>query len=223
MPQLSEQKSIPERPKSHLEEPYDFSYLEPKPKIKLGPRPVVTPERPRKSNTMGTSLLPTGYHAKKQEQQRPKSTGPVNYVQSQMLAGLTTFPTPPPIPDVPEYNPRPISRGSVKSMPSQKSTTMTPEKLRLMKAVELRRKQMRKSNPQIRTPLHNLSAWYPNLKSWILVLTWNTTAEWKKKDLLPWPRPTVVREVEKQFRESRQVCCQVLLLLQTPHRSSLIP
>jgi hypothetical protein len=152
MPQLSEQKSIPERPKSHLEEPYDFSYLEPKPKVKLGPRPVVTPERPRKSNTMGTSLLPTGYHAKKQEQQRPKSTGPVNYVQSQMLAGLTTFPTPPPIPDVPEYNPRPISRGSVKSMPSQKSTTMTPEKLRLMKAVELRRKQMRKSNPQIRTP-----------------------------------------------------------------------
>jgi hypothetical protein len=152
MPQLSEQKSIPERPKSHLEEPYDFSYLEPKPKVKLGPRPVVTPERPRRSGAMGTSLLPTGYHAKKQEQQRPKSTGPVNYVQSQMLAGLTTFPSPPPIPDVPEYNPRPISRGSVKSMPSQKSTTMTPEKLRLMKAVELRRKQMRKSNPQIRTP-----------------------------------------------------------------------
>jgi hypothetical protein len=152
MRQLSEQKSIPERPKSSIEEPFDFSYLEPKPKIKLGPRPVVTPERPRKSNTMGTSLLPSGYHAKKQEQQRPKSTGPVNYVQAQMLAGLTAFPTPPPIPDVPEYNPRPISRGSVKSMPSQKSTTMTPEKLRLMKAVELRRKQMRKSNPQIRTP-----------------------------------------------------------------------
>lgn len=151
MPQLSEQKT-PDRSNPQFEEPFDFSYLEPKPKIKLGPRPVVTPERPRKSGTMGTSLLPSGYTAKKQEQQRPKSTGPVNNVQSQILAGLTTLPTPPPIPDVPEYNPRPISRGSVKSMPSQKSTTMTPEKMRLMKAVELRKRQMRKSNPQIRTP-----------------------------------------------------------------------
>jgi hypothetical protein len=151
MPQLSEQRSIPDRPKSQIEEPYDFSYLEPKPKVKLGPRPVITPERPRKSGTMGTSLLPSGYLAKKQEQQRPKSNGPVSHVQAQMLAGLTAFPTPPPIPNMPEYNPRPVSRGSVKSMPSQKSTTMTPDKLRLMKAVELRKRQMRKSNPQFRT------------------------------------------------------------------------
>jgi hypothetical protein len=151
MPRLSEQQSIPDRPKSNFEEPYDFSYLEPKAKVKLGPRPVVTPDRPRKSGTMGTSLLPSGYLAKKQEQQRPKSTGPVSHVQAQMLAGMTAFPTPPPIPNVPEYSPRPVSRGSVKSMPSQKSTTMTPEKLRLMKAVELRKRQMRKSNPQIRT------------------------------------------------------------------------
>jgi len=151
LPQLTEQKSTPEIPQSQFEEPFDFSYLEPKPKVKLGPRPVVTPERPRKSGTMGTSLLPAGYLAKKQEQQRPRSTGPVNPVQAQMLAGLAIFPTPPPIPSVPEYNPRPVSRGSVKSMPSQKSTTMTPEKLRLMKAVELRKRQMRKSNPQIKT------------------------------------------------------------------------
>jgi hypothetical protein len=153
MQQLSEQKTMPERPKSNFDEPYDFSYLEPKPKIKLGPRPVVTPERPRKSGTMGTSLLPSGYLAKKQEQQRPKSNAPINQTQSQIFANLSAFPTPPPIPDVPEYSPRPISRGSVKSMPSQKSTTMTPEKLRLMKAVELRKRQMRKSNPQIRTPM----------------------------------------------------------------------
>lgn len=151
MPQLTEQKSIPDMPRSQFEEPFDFSYLEPKPKVKLGPRPVVTPERPRKSGTMGTSLLPAGYLAKKQEQQRPRSTGPANPIQAQMLAGLAIFPTPPPIPSVPEYNPRPVSRGSVKSMPSQKSTTMTPEKLRLMKAVELRKRQMRKSNPQIKT------------------------------------------------------------------------
>jgi hypothetical protein len=150
-PQLAEQKSTPDIPQSQFEEPFDFSYLEPKPKVKLGPRPVGTPERPRKSGTMGTALLPAGYLAKKQEQQRPRSTGPVNPVQAQMLAGLAIFPTPPPIPNVPEYNPRPVSRGSVKSMPSQKSATMTPEKLRLMKAVELRKRQMRKSNPQIKT------------------------------------------------------------------------
>ena len=151
LPQLIEQKSTPDIPQSHFEEPFDFSYLEPKPKVKLGPRPVVTPERPRKSGTLGTSLLPAGYLAKKQEQQRPKSTGPVSPVQAQMLAGLAIFPTPPPIPAVPEYIPRPVSRGSVKSMPSQKSTTMTPEKLRLMKAVELRKRQMRKGNPEIKT------------------------------------------------------------------------
>ena len=163
-PHLTERKSTPDVPQSHFEEPFDFSYLEPKPKVKLGPRPVVTPERPRKSGTMGTSLLPAGYLAKKQEQQRPRSTGPVNPVQAQMLAGLAIFPTPPPIPSVPEYNPRPVSRGSVKSMPSQKSTTMTPEKLRLMKAVELRKRQMRKSNPQIKTqpPVEQTPA-VPNL------------------------------------------------------------
>lgn len=152
MPHLSEVKSVPDRPKTQIEEPFDFSYLEAKPKIKLGPRPVNSTERARKSGNMGTSLLPSGYLAKKQDQ-RPKSTGPLGQTHSQLLAGLATLPTPPPIPDVPEYNPRPISRGSVKSMPSQKSTTMTPEKLRLMKAVELRKRQMRKSNPQIKTSL----------------------------------------------------------------------
>ncbi|KAK3721592.1 hypothetical protein LTR37_003148 [Vermiconidia calcicola] len=48
---------------------------------------------------------------------------------------------------MPEYTPRPLSRGSVKSLPSHKSTAMTPDKIRLMKALELRKKQLRKSNP----------------------------------------------------------------------------
>lgn len=143
-----EQRSIIDRATSEVEEPFDFSYLEPKPKVKLGPRPIAAAEKPRRSGNMGTSLLPAGYLAKKQEQQRPKSSGPTPFT----MAGMAQLPVPPPIPDVPEYSPRPVSRGSVKSMPSQKSTTMTPEKLRLMKAVELRKKQMRKSNPQIRTP-----------------------------------------------------------------------
>lgn len=159
LPDFSEDKSTPDPAKSLAEEePFDFSYLEPKPKIKLGPRPVVTPDKPRKSGNMGTSLLPAGYLAKKQEQQRPKSYGAPNLAQSQPTSGLGLFPAPPPIPNIPEYNPRPVSRGSVKSMPSQKTTTMTPEKLRLMKAVEMRKNKMRKSNPQIRTPMSSEQA-----------------------------------------------------------------
>lgn len=152
MPELSEHKSIPERPKPDFDEPFDFSYLEPKPKVKLGPRPVAaTADKPRKSATMGTSLLPAGYRpAKKQEQQRPISSTPSAFSQSNGMAGIANLPVPPPIPNVPEYSPRPVSRGSVKSMPSQKSSTMTPDKLRLMKAVELRKKQMRKSNSSVR-------------------------------------------------------------------------
>ncbi|KAM0722406.1 hypothetical protein Q7P37_001847 [Cladosporium fusiforme] len=154
MPELFEHKSIPERPKPDLDEPFDFSYLEPKPKIKLGPRPVAAAtDKPRKSATMGTSALPAGYRpAKKQEQQRPVSTAQPAFSQSNGMPGMSTLLVPPPIPSLPEYSPRPVSsRGSVKSVPSQKSSSMTPDKVRLMKAVELRRKQMRKSNPQIRT------------------------------------------------------------------------
>jgi hypothetical protein len=150
---VAEEKSTPDLPKPLAEEPFDFSYLEPKPKIKLGPRPVVTLDKPRKSGNMGTSPLPAGYLAKKQEQQRPKSFGATNLAQAQAMSGLGLFPAPPPIPNLPEYNPRPVSRGSVKSMPSQKTTAMTPEKLRLMKAVEMRKNKMRKSNPQIRAPI----------------------------------------------------------------------
>lgn len=147
---MTDASSISERPKPpSSDEPFDFSYLEPKPKVKLGPRPVAASERSRRSQqgAAGISALPAGYRpaAKKPEQQRPKSQGPVNYNHAQMLANM---PAPPPIPDTPEYNPRPLSRGSVKSLPSQKSATMTPEKARLMKAVELRKKQLRKSNPQ---------------------------------------------------------------------------
>jgi hypothetical protein len=149
----AEEKPTPDPPKPIEEEPFDFSYLEPKPKIKLGPRPVVALEKPRKSGNMGTSPLPSGYLAKKQEQQRPKSFGATNLAQAQAMSGLGLYPAPPPIPNLPEYNPRPISRGSVKSMPSQKTTAMTPEKLRLMKAVEMRKNKMRKSNPQIRSPI----------------------------------------------------------------------
>ena len=142
----SERTSTAERPKYDVD-PYDFSQFEPKPKVKLGPRPVAAAE---KSKRPSISSVPATYKpvSKKQEQTRPKSQGPST------APGPTTkepVPLPPPIPDTPEYNPRPLSRGSIKSLPSHKSSAMTPDKLRLMKAVELRKKQMRKSNPQAGT------------------------------------------------------------------------
>lgn len=138
-----EQTHIPEAPS--YEDLYDFSRFEPKPKVKLGPRPVT--EKPRRQNAASVAAIPASIKPapKKVEIPRPKSQGPVH-------APPVILPTPPPIPMMPEYTPRPLSRGSVKSLPSHKSTAMTPDKIRLMKAVELRKRQMRKSNPPPEAP-----------------------------------------------------------------------
>ncbi|KAK5746267.1 hypothetical protein LTR17_001002 [Elasticomyces elasticus] len=128
------------------DEPYDFSRFDIKPKVKLGPRPVATGER-TKRQVASIAAVPASFRPvqKKSEPSRQQSFAPVNATTSLAMPAL---PRPPPIPDTPEYNPRPVSRGSVKSLPSHKSTNMTPDKIRLMKAVELRKKQLRKSNPQ---------------------------------------------------------------------------
>ncbi len=139
--------SVSERSK-YDDDPYDFSRFDIKPKQRLGPRPVATGEKTKRPTVASISSLPATYRPtmKKPDQSRPKSQGPVSGLVMGVPKGL---PAPPPIPDAPEYNPRPISRGSIKSLPSHKSTAMTPDKIRLMKAVELRKKQMRKSNPQM--------------------------------------------------------------------------
>ena len=145
-PHTQEAPSMSEKPK-YDDEPYDFSKLEPRPKIKLGPRPVAPGKEPKRSAVTGVAPVPAAIRpaSKKPESSRPKSQGPVNAPVQPVPA---MAPRPPPIPDVPEYAPRPVSRGSVRSAPSHKSSTMTPDKIRLMKAVELRKKQLRKSNPQ---------------------------------------------------------------------------
>ncbi len=128
------------------DELYDFTRFDLKPKVKLGPRPVAPSEKSKRPSVPAVASIPATHRpatAKKQESTRPKSQGPMN-VPVFALA-------PPPIPDMPEYKPRPVSRGSIKSLPSHKSSAMTPDKIRLMKAVELRKKQMRKSNPQAGT------------------------------------------------------------------------
>jgi len=131
------------------DEPFDFSYLDFKPKVKLGPRPVAVGEKTKRPPVAGVAAVPATYRPALQKKQEP--TPPQPHIPVIVPAPAPTpsvLPRPPPIPDIPEYNPRPVSRGSVKSLPSHKSTTMTPDKIRLMKAVELRKKQLRKSNPQ---------------------------------------------------------------------------
>ncbi|KAI7418227.1 hypothetical protein KC336_g9736, partial [Hortaea werneckii] len=111
-----------------------------------GPRPVEFGKEAKRPTVAGLAAVPAAYRPaqKKQESSRPKSQEPL--IENERRH--PEFPKPPPIPNLPEYMPRPVSRGSIKSLPSQKSTNMTPEKARLMKALELRKKQMRKSNPQ---------------------------------------------------------------------------
>lgn len=126
-----------------------------KPKVRLGPRPVTISDRSKRTQTASVpahsrpvSTLPAGLHTK---------TPSPEVVQAQFSsppsATLSLFPRPPPIPDESAYPPRPSSRGSTRSIPlsvmsvKTSKSTMTPEKLRLMKAMELRKKQMRKSTP----------------------------------------------------------------------------
>ncbi|KAF2723708.1 hypothetical protein K431DRAFT_17040 [Polychaeton citri CBS 116435] len=128
-----------ERPRWDMDQPYDFSYLEPKAKVKLGPRPAAVNEKPNATvAAIPSSIRPIP----PKKEPRPKSQSALG------MNGMgAVIPEPPPIPDIPAYNPRPLSRGSVKSLPSHKSGVgaMTPDKIRLMKAVELRKKQLRKS------------------------------------------------------------------------------
>ncbi|EMC98076.1 hypothetical protein BAUCODRAFT_22915 [Baudoinia panamericana UAMH 10762] len=145
---ISERPSLTETArKSGTEEPYDFSYLDSKPKVKLGPRLVSEGKRATAATVSAMPATLRMAQKKTESVSRPKSQGPGTALHS--FPGMV--PAPPPIPNVPEYNPRPVSRGSVKSMPSHKSTALTPDKVRLMKAVELRKKQLRKSNPQAAT------------------------------------------------------------------------
>ena len=141
------------------EEPYDFSKFDElfKPKVKLAPRPVVDVDRAKRPTAAGVSGLPANvrHSVRKQEQAQSSPVDPWSPTAS--FTGMSQLlPAPPPIPEQPEYQPRPISRSSVKSLPSHKSSANPADKLRLMKAMELRKRQMRKSNPQ--DPVQPLAA-----------------------------------------------------------------
>jgi hypothetical protein len=149
-PRLSSQTARPA-----IADLYAEIYEKYKPKVKLGPRPRQSTEgkRPHTSGnpekaSARVSTLPTGLRIgnRKTEPKRPKS-------RDSSVVPSIAFPPPPPVPAVPDI---PLSPGfpptspvSVRSMPSSnyahstRSHGITPEKQRLMKALEIRKKQLK--------------------------------------------------------------------------------
>ncbi|CAK1361367.1 hypothetical protein CB0940_03247 [Cercospora beticola] len=140
------------RSQSMDEEPFDFSQYDAlfKPKVKLAPRPINAPEKALRPTAPRVSAVPATIKTmpKKQEALRPKSSGGQAAMSRSATAPSaleSAAPAMPPIPDIPTFASRPMSRGSVRSAPLHKSGPMSADKIRLMKAVELRKKQLRKS------------------------------------------------------------------------------
>lgn len=145
----------------NYDELYEHYYAQySKPKVKLGPRPrpSMDGKRPSTSGSVPTlasrpkSSLPAGLRSstKKAADQRAAKSR-----ESATVPALA-IPPPPPIPATPEAPSSPMSLAftarspaSVRSMPvssyssHHRSTGMTQEKTRLMKALELRKKQMK--------------------------------------------------------------------------------
>ncbi|KAB2576453.1 hypothetical protein BFW01_g10483 [Lasiodiplodia theobromae] len=117
----------------------DFSYLY-KPKVKLGPRPTQEPHSHAAESK--SAKLPASLKAavrSKGSSSRPKS-------RDSSTVPSSGFPPPPPVPtilEMPATTPaRPTSStGAKSSSNSVKSPGITPEKQRLKRAVELRKKQ----------------------------------------------------------------------------------
>ncbi|KAH0347947.1 hypothetical protein KCU83_g6514, partial [Aureobasidium melanogenum] len=147
--------------RTHANESADYDlerYLDSffKPKIKLGPRPVNVVEKGKHTSASASiSSLPAGVQFKaRQPLSHPQPQYPTN--RNRLSENAATGSAAPPrlpslhfspqIPDIPEFlPPRPDSRGSSRSLPAPRAskTYLTPEKQRLMKALEMRKKQMR--------------------------------------------------------------------------------
>lgn len=131
-----------------------LSYLHGKPRVMLGPRPSAEPTvrssvgdtvRPVASMPAGLRLVPKG--AKKIKTYSDDTASVISEAASE-----DTFLTPT-APAIPESAARPTtsSGASVKSLPASThpvKQAMTPEKLRLMKALQLREKKKRASKMQ---------------------------------------------------------------------------
>lgn len=128
------------------------------PKIKLGPRVVNVVEKGKHATASApVSSLPAGVQFRpKQSLSHPQPQYPVNRnrITDNAPPGLTAPPRlpslhfSPQIPYIPEFlPPRPNSRGSSRSLPASRASKayLSPEKQRLMKALEMRKRQVRSS------------------------------------------------------------------------------
>ncbi|ORY17145.1 hypothetical protein BCR34DRAFT_475245 [Clohesyomyces aquaticus] len=150
-PRASSQTARPE-----LSDLYAEIYAQYKPKVKLGPRPRPSLDGKRPHTSGGSaqnparpvSSLPSGLRVanrRTMEPKRPKS-------RDSSVVPSIAFPPPPPVPSIPDMPPpspsyHSKSPASVRSMPipgyDRKSSGVTPEKQRLMKALELRKRQLK--------------------------------------------------------------------------------
>jgi hypothetical protein len=125
-----------------------------KPKIKLGPRPVTMSEKGKRTTAaVSTSSLPAGVQSRARQHLSLAQPQPTSSIGPPRLPSLRFSPQ---IPDIPDFlPPRPSSRGSSRSLPAARASKslMTPEKQRLMKALEIRNKQMRNSSRVEPTPV----------------------------------------------------------------------
>ncbi|KAJ4355395.1 uncharacterized protein N0V89_003411 [Didymosphaeria variabile] len=152
-PRLSSQTARPDLADLYAEIYAQYN----KPKVKLGPRPKASLDLQR-PNTSGSNVqsvarpvssLPPGLRSSKRkivEPRRPKSRD-ASTVPSIAVPPPPPIPTAPEIPLSPMYHPK--SPTSIRSLPMNtysslhhKSAGATPEKQRLMKAMQLRKKQM---------------------------------------------------------------------------------
>ncbi|KAF2027438.1 hypothetical protein EK21DRAFT_71938 [Setomelanomma holmii] len=155
-----EPRSSSQTARPNYDELYEHYYAQySKPKVKLGPRPRPSLDGQRPSTSGSTaqvasrpkSSLPAGLRSatKKAADQRAAKTRDTSSIP------CIAIPPPPPIPQTPEMPGSPMSLAftarspaSVRSMPvsaysSHRSMGMTQEKTRLMKALALRKKQMK--------------------------------------------------------------------------------
>jgi hypothetical protein len=155
-----EPRSSSQTARPNYDELYEHYYAQySKPKVKLGPRPrpSLDTQRPSTSGSVPQvhsrpkSSLPPGLRSAARKAAEPRRDKSQDSVRTPNLA----IPPPPPIPATPEVPSSPISiaftartPASVRSMPvsaygSHRAGNMTQEKTRLMKALELRKKQQK--------------------------------------------------------------------------------
>jgi hypothetical protein len=145
--------------KQSYEDDYDFSKFDAlwKPKVKLGPRPVADAEKVKRPTAAAVSGLPANirqHNAKKPEVIRAEQPVEPKLAEPRIIHAPLPLP---PIPDTLDYQLRPVSRGSNRSAMTTKSAN-TADKARLMKAMELRKKQKRNAAQQTTTPQPEKSA-----------------------------------------------------------------